>query len=98
MCLISFNAQAKRLSAKEIQIEKERLDAVCEVSREKLLAPERDKLIADCVENKNKELSYCTRYHSDYGDRIVYPNGNVELAKYYEIPDCEEAFQFRRQY
>ncbi len=97
MCLIGFNAQATRLSAIEIQVEKERLDAVCEISREQRLAPERDELIADCVENKNKELSYCIRYHSDLGDRINYPNGNVKLAEYYDTPECEEAFQFRRQ-
>jgi len=97
ICLISVNSQAERLTDDELQIEKARLDAICETAREIFLAPEREKLINDCVENQNKELQYCTRYYRDWGDRINYPNGNVKFATYYDIPECEKAFEFRKE-
>jgi hypothetical protein len=68
------------------------LDQACEVAREKKLAPERKKYVEECVTNKQKpDRASCERFYADYGNR----SGN-RAPLYYDLPECEKAFQYRK--
>lgn len=70
------------------------LDAECEAAREQVLAPQRAKYVAECVEKKQKEdLEACERFYRDYGER----SGHVP-AMYYQLPECVAAYDYRESY
>ena len=75
----------------------EQLDVLCEQEREKRLAPERDRLIYDCVTNKRRSQEYCERYHSDYGALQRFDTGQVQPALYMHLPECVAAFEARKK-
>ncbi|MGB5489010.1 MAG: hypothetical protein WBN06_16580 [Lysobacterales bacterium] len=79
--------------AKESREQKQaRLDAACEVKRQKLLVPMRSEYIAECVTNKEKpSKEECERFYADYGERM---GGRAPL--YYDLPECVEAFEFQQ--
>lgn len=69
-----------------------RLDAACEVERQKLLVPMRKEYIAECV--TNKELpgqEECEQFYADYGERM-----GRHAPLYYDLPECVEAFEFEQ--
>jgi len=69
-----------------------RLDAACEVDRQKKLTPMRKKYVADCVSNKElPSLNECERFYADYGERM---GGRAPL--YYDLPSCVTAFEFHQ--
>jgi hypothetical protein len=71
-----------------------KLDAECEAARQQVLAPQREKYVAECVENKQKEsVEDCERFYRDYGER----SGHVP-ALYYNLKECEAALDYRQSY
>ncbi len=80
------------------QMSAEQLDVMCEEEREKRLAPEREQLIQNCVNNKGRSQGYCKRYHSDYGaaQRII-GTDQVRPALYLDLPECVAAWEARRK-
>jgi hypothetical protein len=69
-----------------------RLDAACEVAREKQLKPMREKFIAECVDKEQlPSLEDCTRFYADYGGRM----GN-RPPLFYDLPECVTAFDYRQ--
>lgn len=81
------------LQAKESREEKQaRLDAACEIERQKKIAPMRKKVIEDCVANKElSDRSECERFYADYGERM---GGRAPL--FYDLPACVTAFDFQQ--
>lgn len=79
--------------AKESREQKQaRLDAACEVQRQKLLVPMRREYIAECVTNNEKpSREECERYYANHGERM---GGHAPL--YYDLPECVEAFEFQQ--
>lgn len=79
--------------ASESREEKQaRLDAACEVERQKKLAPMREKYTADCVANKElPSREECERFYADYGERM---GGRAPL--YFDLPECVTAFEFQQ--
>jgi len=77
--------------AKESREDKQaRLDAACEVERQKILAPMRKEYIAECVTNKElPSLEECERFYADYGERM-----GRHTPLYYDLPACVTAFEF----
>jgi hypothetical protein len=77
--------------AKESRDEKQaRLDAVCEVERQKKLAPMRAGFVEECVANKAlPSRDACVTFYADYGNRM---GGRAPL--FYDLPDCVIAFEF----
>ena len=69
--------------AKESREDKQaRLDAACEVERQKKIAPMRKKVTEDCVANKElPSRSECERFNADYGERM---GGRAPLL--YDLP------------
>jgi len=79
------------LMAAETREEKQaRLDAACEVAREKKLVPIRKQFVEECVANKElPNHSECERFYADYGARM---GGRAPL--FYDLPECVAAFEF----
>lgn len=79
--------------AKESREDKQaRLDATCEVERQKLLVPMRKEYIGKCVTNNEKPtLEECQLYYKDHGERM---GGRAPL--YYDLPECVTAFEFQQ--
>jgi hypothetical protein len=68
------------------------LDRLCEAARDDKLAPIRADIYAECLDGKKGDQGYCRRYADGYnGERI---GGS---ARFYELPECEAAFQFRNR-
>ena len=61
----------------------------CDIAREKLVAPERDRLIKKCIKEK-KEPAYCEEYYRDYGMGGMV-GGRYRRPLYHDIPECREA-------
>jgi hypothetical protein len=68
------------------------LDAACEEAREQRLKPERERFVEECVTRKQKpDRASCERFYSDYGARSV-----NRTPLYYDLPECVDAFEFRK--
>lgn len=69
-----------------------RLDAACEVERQKLLVPMREEYIGECVTNKEKpSLEECERFYANHGERT-----GRHPPLYYDLPECVKAFEFQQ--
>ena len=81
------------LAKKEPREEKQtRLDAACEVVREKKLVPMRARFVKDCVANKElPSQKECETFYADYGGRM---GGRAPL--FYDLPECVTAFEFQQ--
>ena len=79
--------------AKESREDKQaRLDAACEVERQKKLVPMRKEYIGECVTNKEKpSLEECEVFYANHGERM---GGRVAL--FYDLPECVAAFDFQQ--
>ena len=67
------------------------LDAACEAARQERLEPERERLVEECVREKQRpDRAACERFLADYGNRA----GN-RPALYYDLPQCVEAFDYQ---
>ena len=79
--------------AKESREEKQaRLDAVCEVERQKKLVPMRDEYIGECVTNKElPSKEECETFYADYGERM-----GRHAPLYFDLPPCVTAFEFQQ--
>jgi len=67
------------------------LDRACEAARQVALAPRRQEIYEECINRPDKEEDVCRRDANGYnGNRI----GGTPM--YYDLPECEEAFDYRR--
>jgi hypothetical protein len=67
------------------------LDRACEAARQVALAPRRQEIYEECINRSDKDEDVCRRDANGYnGNRI----GGTPL--YYDLPECEEAFDYRR--
>jgi len=68
------------------------LDRRCEAARNEALEPIRNDIYQECLEKKRGDEAYCRRDADGYnGERI---GGS---PRFYELPECEEAFEFRNR-
>ncbi len=68
------------------------LDAACEAARQEKLAPMRAEFVEECVAKKQKpDRAACERFYADFGNQ----SGN-RAPLFYDLPACEEAFQYRK--
>ena len=83
-------------SSKESEREKKQyeLDAACEVARQKILIPEKQKYIEECVAKEQRpDRESCERFYADYGN-----DTGGRAALYYDLPECVKAFEYRESY
>ena len=79
--------------AKESRENKQaRLDAACEVERQKKIAPMRQQVVQDCVANKEfPSRKECERFYAAYGERT-----GRKAPLFYDLPECVTAFNFQQ--
>ena len=77
--------------AKESRADKQaRLDAACEVERQRKIAPLRQQVIEECIANKEfPDRNECERFYADYGERT-----GRKAPLFYDLPECVTAFEF----
>lgn len=76
----------------KIAAQQAELDRDCEEARALALAPIRDDIYDECIEGEKGDEQHCRRYADGYnGNRI----GGA--PRFYELPECEQAFEFRNQ-
>ena len=69
-----------------------KLDADCEAARARVLAPEREKYVAECVRDGMRDsVEACERFYRDYGER-----SGPRPALYYDLPECVAAFDYHK--
>jgi hypothetical protein len=67
------------------------LDQACEAARQAALAPRRQEIYDECLGRADRDEAACRKDANGYnGNRI----GGTPL--FYDLPECEEAFDFRR--
>lgn len=82
-------------------ISREEVDALmmeCKLFREQQIEPLRQIEIEQCVNDKGKELDYCTRFYKDYGETYTNRNGYVEMGMFWDSPICEQALELERYF
>ncbi len=64
------------------------LRGTCEAEREKLIAPERQKAIEECVTKKRNTQEYCERFYRDFGEGGRTQQGGYRQRMFHDIPEC----------
>jgi len=93
LCILFFVVCGGAWAEESFEEAQARLDAECEAAREAKLAPERKRLVEECVEKKQRpDRAACERFAADYGNQ----SGN-RAPLYLDLPECVKAFEHRRQ-
>ena len=78
-------------TANEGQGNQAELDAACEAARQAALAPTRAEIHQECIEKFKKDAAVCDDEAAGYnGNRV----GRSPL--FYDLPECEAAFENRK--
>ena len=87
-CVQGDHKKLDRMSA-------EKLEALCQQEREKRLAPERERLIKDCVERQDKSQEHCENFYHDFGDATRVDRWTMRHELYMDLPECVAAREAR---
>ena len=87
-CVQGDHKKLDRMSA-------EKLEALCQQEREKRLAPERERLIKDCVERQDKSQEHCENFYHDFGDATRVDRWTMRHELYMDLPECVAASEAR---
>jgi len=79
--------------AEDRQAIQQQLDQACEAVRLEKLRPIREKYAAECVAEWDRSQEYCDRFYSDYGNQ-----GGDQPVLFYDLPECEKAWNYRQSY
>jgi hypothetical protein len=92
--LVVSAAEAGASSRSQLDAQQAELDAGCEAAREKILGPERDALVEECVRDKfpRDNRAGCERFYADHGAATA--GGRAPL--HMDLPECVEAHEFRQ--
>lgn len=78
-------------TANEGQGNQAELDAACEAARQAALAPKRAEIYQECIDKFKKDAAVCEEEAAGYnGNRV----GRSPL--FYDLPECEAAFENRK--
>lgn len=72
------------------------LESQCAAAREAKIKPLREAEVAKCKAAGQKDLEYCERYWSDYGNAKRLANGTMSPRMFDDLPICVSAYQARR--
>lgn len=89
--LLFLVAQAGANDTEDRQKLQSTYDQACEEVRSEKLAVEKVALIEECVNNESwtKDRDGCERFYQDHG---------AIAAKYYDLPECVKAFEYKKSY
>jgi hypothetical protein len=89
--LLGMNAVASQTDEDLRRARQDELDQACEAARQVALAPRRQEIYEECISRYGKDEAVCRNDANGYnGNRI----GGAPL--FYDLPECEEAFEYRR--
>ena len=77
----------------EYYIIQQELDAACAYARQQELEPRRLEYVQECIERSWRDAEQCERFYRDYGART-----GRRAPLFYDLPECVEAFEFRKSY
>lgn len=83
-------AHASKPSVQELQ-------AQCEAAREAKLAPERQMLIQECIQKKEKTPEKCERFYADHGAGGRTAGGAGRVRLYNDLPECKAQYQAEKE-
>lgn len=89
-CPSEHHADMDRMDARQ-------LEELCEQEREKRLAPERARLVRQCIERGDKSKRWCQDYYEDWGSAVRSSPTTVRPALYYDLPECIAAREAREK-
>ena len=77
--------------ANDRQSKQAELDAACEAARQAALAPKQAEIYQECIDKFKKSVEVCEQEAAGYnGNRV----GRTPL--FYGLPECEAAFEYRK--
>jgi hypothetical protein len=77
--------------AEDRQTKQAELDAACETARQAALAPKKAEIYQECIDKFKKSVAVCEQEADGYnGNRV----GRTPL--FYGLPECEAAFEHRK--
>ena len=86
-----FTAASDLMANRDREQKQAELDAICEEARQEKLAPMRDQLVDECVENGDRrDRASCERFYADYGAQA-----GQRAPLFFDLPECVEAFEFQ---
>jgi len=78
-------------AADDRQDKQAELDTACEAARQVALAPKKSEIYKECIEKFKKSTDVCGKEADGYnGNRV----GRSPL--FYDLPECEAAFEYRK--
>jgi hypothetical protein len=91
MLLLGARAAASQSDEELRRARQAELDQACEAARQVALAPRREEIYEECLGRPGRDEPACRNEANGYnGNRI----GGAPL--FYDLPECEEAFDYRR--
>ena len=79
-------------TAEDRQNKQAELDAACEAARQTALAPKKAEIYQECIDKFKKSVEICEQEADGYnGNRV----GSSPL--FYDLPECEAAFEYRNK-
>jgi len=79
------------VTADDRQNKQAELDAACEAARQTALAPKKTEIYQECIDKLKKSVEVCEQEADGYnGNRA----GRTPL--FYDLPECEAAFEYRK--
>jgi hypothetical protein len=70
----------------------------CQKQREENMAPLREQAIEDCVTNRRRDREYCERFNRTFGNARPRAGGGMTPGMFWELPDCQNAFDAQRYF
>lgn len=67
------------------------LNLRCDESREKMIAPRREAVIAKCKQDKREDPAFCERLNADFGEGGRTVSGAMRPRMFDDLPECMEA-------
>ncbi len=78
-------------TANDQQNKQAELDAACEAARQAALAPRKAEIYQECIDKFKKSVEVCEQEANGYnGNRV----GKTPL--FYDLPECEAAFEYQK--
>lgn len=92
VALAALPAAGSHLTEKQVVT----LEDACEKLRQEKLAPEKATVLRNCLASGEYTQAECEAQAGAYGE--IQTGAIRRLGKYYDLPECEEAYRAREHY
>jgi hypothetical protein len=92
LLLQAGQAAASHLSEAEVM----EMERRCDQLRQQKLAPEKAAVLKQCLDAGELDRAACQQKAAEYGEQQTAPLRRP--GKYYDLPECQEAYQARKHY